>query len=322
MARGQGGPPPAPKPFGFVEIAPLETKHREHPAGHDQYKDGYFSGVIEATLVVATPLHIGSGGLRMTGNSRLPLVRSITRVQGRPAIPASTLKGLVRSTVETISRSCVRITRARRNQLPQGTAPCRDKENLCVACRMFGSLGYQGLVRFSDAVLGEGQKLAIARMPSLFAPRGRTGVYYGSGNRVKGRKVYMHGRTVTDGNTPVEVLKPESTLAFRVQFDNLTKAQVGLLLTGMGLGEPELILKVGGGKPACYGSVMVQLRDLQVWGDAKRLYSAYDVAPDPVEPAEFLKAARGEGLILSDQLKQLAELLAYDLNRECPSGNY
>jgi hypothetical protein len=322
MDRRRGGPPPAPKPFGFVEIAPLERGDRQHPAGHDRYLDDHFNGVIEAVLIVATPVHVGSGGLRMTGNPRVPLVRSLTRVRGRPAIPASTLKGLVRSTVEAISRSCVRITRARRNQLPQGAAPCRDKENLCVACRMFGSLGYQGLVRFSDAVLDEGQKPMVARMPSLFAPRSRTGVYYGSSNQVKGRKVYQHGRTVTNANTPVEVLRPESTLAFQVQFDNLTKAQVGLLLTGMGLGEPELILKVGGGKPACYGSVMVQLRSLQVWGDVERLYSAYDVTPDAVELSEFLAAAKNEVLILPDQLRRLAELLAYDSDRECPSGVY
>jgi hypothetical protein len=322
MDKRRGGPPPAPKPFGFVEIAPLDRGDRQHPAGHDRFLDDHLSGAIEAVLIVATPVHVGSGGLRMTGNSRMPLVRSLTRVRGRPAILASTLKGLVRSTVEAISRSCVRITRARRNQLPQGAAPCRDKENLCVACRMFGSLGYQGLVRFSDAVLDEGQKTSVARMPSLFAPRSRTGVYYGSGNRVKGRKVYQHGRTVTDANTPVEVLRPESTLAFQVQFDNLTKAQVGLLLTGMGLGEPELVLKVGGGKPACYGSVMVRLKSLQVWGDAERLYSTYDVTPDPVELSEFLAAAKNEALILPAQLDRLAKLLAYDPGRECPSGMY
>jgi hypothetical protein len=320
MARRRDGPP-APKPFGFVEISPLGQDDRERPAGHDRYLDGHFSGVIETTLVVATPLHIGSGGLRMTGNPQVPLVRSFTRVRGQPAIPASTLKGLVRSTVEAISRSCVRITRARWHQLPEGAAPCRDKRKLCVACRMFGALGYQGLVRFSDAVLGEGQKLAIARMPSLFSPRSRTRVYYGAGDRVKGRKIYRHGRTVTNANTPVEVLRPKSTLAFQIQFDNLTKAQVGLLLTGMGLGNPALVLKVGGGKPACYGSMMVRPDSLQVWGDTGRLYTDYDIEPGSVDASRFLAAAKEE-LIVPGQLAQLVELLAYDPNRECPTGVY
>jgi len=324
MDRGQrrGGPPPAPKPYGFVEIAPLGRDDRERPAGHDRYLDGHLSGVIEATLIVATPVHVGSGGLRMTENPHIPLVRSMTRMRGRPAVPASTLKGMVRSTVETISRSCVRVTRARPDQLPKGTAPCQDPENLCVACRMFGSLGYQGLVCFSDAVLGEGQKLAIVRMPSLYAPRSRTGVYYGPDDQVKGRKVYRHGRTVTDANTPVEVLRPESALTLQVRFDNLTKGEVGLLLTGMGLGEPALILKVGGGKPACYGSVMARLDGLRVWGDAGRLYGDYDVTPDSVEPSAFLAAAREENLILQRQLGQLAEWLVYDMSRECPPGVY
>lgn len=320
MARRWDGPP-APKPFGFVEISPLGREDRKRPAGHDRYLDGHFSGVIEATLVVATPLHVGSGGLRMTGSTRMPLVRSFTRVRGQPAIPASTLKGLVRSTVEAISRSCVRVTRARWDQLPEGAVPCKNKENLCVACRMFGALGYQGLVRFSDAVLSQGQRLAVARMPSLFSPRSRTGVYYGTGDQVKGRKIYRHGRTVTSANTPVEVLRPKSTLAFQVQFDNLTEAQVGLLLTGMGLGDPELILKVGGGKPACYGSVMARLESLRVWGDAGRLYTDYDIEPGSVDASRFLAAAREE-LIVPKQLAQLVELLTYDPSRECPAGVY
>jgi hypothetical protein len=321
MARRYGGPPPAPKPFGFVEISPLRENDRRRPAGHDRYQDGRLSGRIEATLIVATPLHVGSGGLRTTNNPRVPLVRGMTRVRGQPAIPASTLKGMVRSTVEAISRSCIRITRAWEGQLPEGAEPCRDKTNLCVSCRMFGSLGYQGLVRFSDAVLSEGETLALARMPSLYGPRPRARIYRGPDGKVKGRKFYYHGRTVTDGNTPVEALPPESQLPLRVRFDNLTDAQVGLLLTGMGLGEPSLVLKVGGGKPACYGSVVLRLDDLQVWADAHQLYTEYDVDPDSSDIAQFLTAAR-EKLIVSEQLSQLAELLTYDMSRDCPSGAY
>jgi hypothetical protein len=303
-----------------VEISPLDQEDREHPAGHDRYQDGTFSGIIDATLIVATPLHVGSGELRMTDNPQLPLVREMTRFRGRPAIPASTLKGLIRSTVEAISRSCVRITRARWHQLPEGAAPCRKKENLCIACRMFGSLGYQGLVRLSDAVLGGEYTPVIVHMPSLYRPRNRAGVYYKGGGKVKGRKVYQHGQPVTDANTPVEAIRPESKLSFQVQFDNLTEAQVGLLLTGMGVGKPPLVLKVGGGKPACYGSVLATVDKMQVWGDAQDLYESYDVEPDDIDLDKFLEAA--QTLIVPEQLERLAELLTYNPQRECPAGVY
>ncbi len=310
----------APKPYGFVEIEPLKRKDRQHPAGHERYQPDTVSGRLEATLLVATPLHISSGRMRMRRGKQPPLVKELTRVNDRPCVPASTLKGLVRSVVEAITRSCVRITRARNNQLPQGTAPCRDKENLCLACCMFGAMGFEGHVRLGDAVLGDGNgKLGIARMPALYAPRGRTQAYF-AGNDVKGRKFYKHGKTITQANTPVEVLLPESRLTFTIRFENLLPGELGVLLTAMGLGETELILKLGGGKPACYGSALISLNNLQVWENTRALYADYDIKRVDQSTDRYLKEA--VGLILPDQLKDLAEIWAYDMSRRCPEGNY
>jgi hypothetical protein len=310
--------PPAPKPYGFVEIEPLESKDRQHPTGHERYRPGTASGRMEATLIVATPLHVSSGRFRMGRGKEPPLVKELTRVKGQPCVPASTLKGVVRSVVEAVTHSCIRISRVRPDQLPTGVAACRDKENLCLACRMFGALGFEGHVRFGDAVLREG-KLGIARMPALYAPRGRTDAYF-AGNKVKGRKFYKHGEPVTRANTPVEVLTPESQLAFTIRFENLAPGELGVLLTALGLGKTELVLKLGGGKPACYGSAIVRLDDLQVWGDVRKLYADYQVERIPAALDEFLRLA--EGLLLADQLQELAQVWAYDMSRQCPEGNY
>jgi hypothetical protein len=319
MARRNYGPQ-APKPYDFVEIEPLNRGDRGHPRGHERYHEGTVSGRLEATLVVATPLHVSSGRIRMRKGQNPPLVRELTRVNDRPCIPASTLKGVVRSVVEAITRSCVRITRAHNDQLPSGTGPCRDKENLCLACRMFGALGFEGHIRFDDAVMEPGQgRLGTVRMPALYAPRNRTRAYFAGGG-VKGRKFYKHGRTVTQAQTPVEVLLPESQLEFLVRFENLTVGELGVLLTAMGLGNPPLDLKLGGGKPACYGSIISQLGRLEVEEGLSGPYETYQIESTEINPAMYLE--RAKTLLLVPQLEKLAEIWRYDMGRQCPEGNY
>lgn len=319
MARRNYGPR-APKPYAFVEIAPLSPEDRQHPHGHERYHPGTVNGRLEATLIVATPLHVSSGRMRMRKGQDPPLVKELTRVNSQPCVPASTLKGVVRSVAEAITRSCVRIGRARSHQLPEGAAACQDKSNLCLACRMFGALGFEGHVRFGDAILGEDSKgVGIARMPALYRPRTRAPRYYTNG-KVKGRKFYKHGRPVTQANTPVEVLVPESQLELTIRFESLTPGEVGVLLTALGVGEQQLVLKLGGGKPACYGSVLVSLNTLQVWEEARDLYASYDVERVDSSPSEYAEEARD--LLLSDQFQRLVEIWTYDMSRKCPEGNY
>ena len=312
--------PTAPKPYGFVSVEPLTRRDRTHPAGHAEYKDGTVSGTLRGELRARTPLHVASGTLEMTNNPKVPLIKAHARSGGRPVVPGSSLKGAIRSIVEAISPSCLRITRARRNQLPQATAGCRDEKNLCVACRMFGSLGYQGQVRFSDAVLRKGISTGWVEMPALYAPRGRAGLYFERG-QVKGRKFYRHGRPAT-GNTPVEACPPGAVLDFTVQFENLQPAELGLLLIALGQGEPKLYPKLGGGKPACYGSVEVRITELEVFEEMEAAYADYDAAAVTQDWQPYLEAAIGSDLVLAPQLKELANLLRLDAGRTCPEGNY
>jgi len=311
--------PQEPKPYTFVEISPLEQADRKSPAGHDRYLPDRVSGHLDATLIVVTPLHVSSGTVRMTNSHTYPLVRSVTRRGGRPIVPASTLKGMTRSVVEAITHSCVRVTRARPDNLPEGAAACRNKKQLCLACRMFGAMGYEGQIRFTDAVLGDEYQLAVARMPSLFAPRSRTRAYF-DGDQVRGRKFYRHGQTVTDANTPVENFRPESMFEFSVHFDNLSPGEVGVLLTALGLGSEKWLLKVGGGKPPCYGSVVVQKRALQVWREPGELYASYQTSPTPAVMPEYLNAAKS--LLEPAAVKEFARAMEIRPERNCPRDNY
>jgi len=312
--------PAVPKPYGFVRINPLTKQDRDHPAGHAKYKPGTVSGMLRGEILARTPLHVASGTLEVTDIPEAPLVKAHVRSGGRPVVPGSSLKGAIRSIVEAISPSCVRITRVRRNQLPRNTSGCRDERNLCVACRMFGSLGYQGQVRFSDAVLQEGLATRWTEMPALYAPRSRANVYFERG-QVKGRKFYMHGQSAI-GDTPVEVCPPGAVLEFTVQFENLRPAELGLLLVASGQGEPKLYPKLGGGKPACYGSIDVQVTELEVFQAMETAYTDYDATALTQDWQPYLKAVSESGLVLAPQLKDLADLLRLDAERACPAGNY
>jgi hypothetical protein len=313
--------PPVPKPYDFVPISPLSEADRKMPQGHDAYHKEAVSGELTATLVVATPMHVGDGQMRFRPGQSPRLVRSITRVDGQPCIPASTLKGVVRSVVEAITRSCVRVTRARSSDLPRGAASCRQKNNLCLACRMFGAMGFEGHVRFADAIFeGDESDLKIARMPALYAPRKRTGHYY-KGSQVAGRKFYYHGRTVTDANTPVETLPLQALLTLTVRFEDLTEGELGVLLTALGLGKTPLTLKLGGGKPVCYGSFMILPEQLEVDADPAAMYGSYEGASrQNMDLKDYVQAA--DALIERSHLKQLAEIWQYDMNRHCPGGDY
>jgi len=309
--------PPAPKPYEFV---PLPEGHieRKEPTGHAAYRDGTVSGVLHGVLVARTPIHVASGQLETTDDPRYPLVKAHVRSTDRPVVPGSSLKGCIRSIVEAITPSCVRITRARRDQLPHEAQGCSRKESLCLACRMFGSLGYQGLVRFSDAVLTEGET-EISAAPPLYMPRGRERRYYRDDQMVAGRKFYQHGKPAA-GDVPLEVCSEGSRLEFTLHFDNLRPAELGVLLLALGQGQPQLYPKLGGAKPVCRGSAAVEVTGLEVFEDPRAAYADYGLEAASVDIGQYLNAAKS--VVLSKQLEQLASILRFQVERECPAENY
>jgi len=314
----------AEKPYRFVEIGKLGDEDRCRPSPHSKYRG--LSGVLYGQIKAISPVHIGSGRIELTDNKSNPLRKMHTRCNGRTIIPGSSLKGCIRSIVEAISASCVPITGARYYQLPEGAATCgiRDKKErkdreLCVACRMFGSMGYLGKVRFSDAVLRDGLRTATASIPPLYSARDREDTYLDRDRKVKGRKFYMHGQSAI-GGTPIEICPVGSVLDFTISFDNLTKAELGLLLVAMGQGEPKFHPKLGAAKPVCYGTVEISITNSKAFENMQDAYLQYDAEPVPVDLAECMEKA-GD-LILDEQLRQIAQILRPDSGRQCPSGNY
>jgi hypothetical protein len=256
------------KPYDFVPF-PKERPYREKGVGQDKLDARLLSGTLELTLHTLTPVHVGSGysdfikaGDReyLAALQASKPVREAEAVRRRYLIPGSSLKGAVRSIVEAITRSCIRVTQGRhRPYIPQGYGGCMSVNDLCIACRLFGAQDYQGHVSFEDAVAPRGS-LVLLGTPLLWTPaRGGRGLppRYLQGNQARGRKFYAHARPAS-GADPRACIKSGAELPLRIHFLNLSEVELGILLTALGLHPSHPFpIKLGGGKPVGLGSVQV-----------------------------------------------------------------
>jgi CRISPR/Cas system CSM-associated protein Csm3 (group 7 of RAMP superfamily) len=307
----------APKPYELVGLAHDARIERQAPVGHDAYRPDLLSGEIRLEVTALTPVHVASGLMELTDNTKQPLVRGLLRVGDSPVIPGSSLKGSIRAIFEAITPSCVRITRAR--ELPRYMEGCRSKDNLCPGCRIFGAQDFQGLVRFGDLrQVAGGQE--TEKVPQFFKPRTRERLYVG-GQYVRGRKFYMHGSQQASGNSPIEVCPVDSRFKGTITFVNMSQAQLGALLVALGQSrEHGFVPKLGGAKPACFGSLRIGIAAL-TRNDPRQTYAAWDTGDaDSLDQEALLGAA--ETLLLRPQLRQLAHVLRWPNERTCPEGNY
>ncbi len=310
--RPAGGEPPVEKPYDFV---PLPRRRPDYgpPAGHHRYDRQLMSGTLEGTIEARSPVHVASGQLELT-QSQPPLQKAHFRCQGQLTIPGASLKEAIRSMVEAISRpaSCLRVAqRGDRGPL----RACTDPEQLCLACRLFGAMGYLGQIAFHDAVLLEGERVLI-ESPPLFRPRQDATLYRCQGH-YRGRKFYKHG-DLAAGRVPLEACAPGSVFRLRADFENLTDAQLGLLLIALGQGEPRLVPKLGGGKPVCLGSVAFRVDELRTLNAVESVLR-FDPRPQPVDVAE---AARVTRHVDRTALQTLTEILQYPGAGSCPAETY
>lgn len=296
--------PLPPKPFGWVDL-PQRGPAREEPRGHDRWS-GEYTGTLDCTLTLLTPLHIGSGLFRLANGQ---VVKEMVRQGEQLIIPGSSLKGVFRSIAEAISLSCVSKTR---QNVPSSYRECRDIKKLCVCCRLFGGLGYLGRVRFADATLSGNVDLQVHKVPTLWSPR-RT-------QQEQGRKFYKHGQPAT-GEEPFEVVPQGAQFRIRVEVESLATSEMCLLLTAMGIFD-NFAPKLGGGKPRCLGSARVTLRKGQFWVP-KTAALTYERNVTTLSSEQIRqRVAKSKELIQQQALDSLKELLRYPSNGECPPGLY
>lgn len=304
--RGNQRPRPAPEPFEFVPLA--ERVNRKSPIGHDRYDDNCITGQIHGTIEALSPIYVGSGVMELTQDGQL--VDTIVRRDGKVAIPGSSLKGAIRSVLEAISESCVCKSKIK---VRRQRSECKEQDNLCVACRIFGAMGFQGNIAIQDAPHIDG-KIVTKRVPALYSPQ-----LPKNEQEAKGRKFYMHGKVAT-GEIPMETCEQGSKFKFTAQIDNLTNAEWGLFFTALGH-HPEhpFKLKIGGAKPVCLGSVDFQIEKIHIHEQIAARYLTWDSQQDAVKTGEALKTWKDqcitqatESLIQVKLLEKLADILKYE----------
>lgn len=329
------------KPYELVSL-PDVAPQRAEPAGQKQFRSDRISGKIPLRLTVKTTAFVASGVVAMGSDisnqtRNIPLIKtSVLRNQGL-LIPGSSLKGVVRSIYEAITTSCLCKTTVDRTKIPDGYGECRNKNNLCPACQVFGAMGWQGLIRFPDAVTTE-RKSSVGFIPSLYAPRPKRAAYYLRNGKVAGRKFYYHTIKAVDKGSqkgiPVQQAGSEFIFTTQLHFMNLTLAELGTLLIVLGQDKPNntIALKVGGGKPIGMGTMVVEniqeLELLQNQQDWKKRYCNYEQELQSLtgnKLQDFLKqaiASAHKNLVRSQQMQQLREVLQFPTDREPPEGMY
>lgn len=342
---------PNAKPYDFVPLHD-EGKQTNEISGHDLWRG--LTGRLTCTLKALTPLHVASGMIvpvaELCGHAdiswptdfREPLILEHYRSSGRRVIPATSLKGSIRSVVEAISRSCVAVSRAREGdrETPfNKSKPCRvgnkDRDQhrrrrparLCPACNLFGAMGFEGKVRFYDAPQVEGNGL-IAFRPAPNTPnknfskehrihrdqyqrRADNGDWH-----IKGRKFYRHfgpPENQYEKYEPIEVCAADSTFPFEVEFESLAEAELGVLLTAVGLGDGIVAFKLGGSKPFGYGAVQITECKGMVWDRDNRQARCLTFDEDQITPSNWEEIsaralAQAGRLILAEQLERLKKI--------------
>ncbi len=265
-------------PYGFVRLGP--AAQREAAIRHDRFNG--LSGRLYCQLTALTHLFIPKTQETARGqHQKLDLLRT---ADGRPLLPGSSLKGVIRSVAEAISGSCLTLPLGKGGEIeyrgrppvsyriPRGFEHCRDADHLCPACRIFGSLSggnpFLGKIGLGDAVAAGPFETETITIEALMEPKPRHRAWYEDPNQrgyLRGRKFYYHRplgprRTEVrnEYNKTIEAVKPSAVFEFDLVYNNLTKAELALLIFALTL-EPEMAYKVGMGKPVGLGSARIEI---------------------------------------------------------------
>ncbi len=306
-------------PYDFVPLA-QRSPERRMPVWHnvlkntDEHGRKLYSGYLHVYIEAETPLFIPN-----TNTSTLDPAypyptyakEHICNNAGRYIIPGMSLKGLLRSVVETLCNGCLRVFHKPDGYLdtsiPPGFAACHDNTSLCIACRLFGMMPenqknarvFLGKVNIGDALVYE-DTLSVhesIHTAILEAPKPRHLAFYldPAKRYIAGRKFYFHhhGRLNTEDdlieirsrservndrlkkfrNQYIQPLDTGTEFGARIDFTNLEANEFAALLLAITL-KLDMRHKIGTGKPIGLGSIRMVLTELCLVDYATR-YTAF-----------------------------------------------
>ncbi len=269
--------PIEPKPFFWIDIEKENPPKKARPTLHQRFEalSGRMTLEIE---VISEYLYVGSGLLELDEKERA--YYTFARRNRQLVIPATGIKGAVRSVVEMISNSCVsQTTQKERGRLPYSHSRCQKvargeevRAGLCPACRLFGTTGYRGRVHFVDAIPVGEASTEIVKISDLWPPR-----------QSKSRKFYQSKTFERQDDRPeknhrfLEVVPNKTCFTTTLFFENVSLAEMGLLVRAIGLEciverKDEVVcafpIKLGGAKPRCLGAVFFHPKNIRLISNA------------------------------------------------------
>jgi CRISPR/Cas system CSM-associated protein Csm3 (group 7 of RAMP superfamily) len=294
-------------PYDFVRIDWATPPDRRPPVWHhrlvSQEGKPLFAGQLEVDVYAETPLFIVDPRA-VSSDPRKP-DRFIQNSQGQYIIPGSSLKGLLRGLVETLGNGCLTLFDGRyergkidyTRKIPREFQHCNDTKQLCIACRLFGTLKersrsiFLGKVNIGDAVASNDELYLydpIYTKP-LMEPKPHHESFYLDVPRehIAGRKYYFHhspdDRPLTENriirmrdrpaNRFIQPLGHDTKFQFRIDFTNLEADEFAALLLAIIL-EENMRHKIGYGKPLGLGSVYLYPTRLTLFDYTKRYSQA------------------------------------------------
>jgi CRISPR/Cas system CSM-associated protein Csm3 (group 7 of RAMP superfamily) len=288
--------------YGFVPLPPEARRVERKHAVLDRRVEGALWGRIELVLRTVQPVHVGSGHKYSRDGK---VVQAGTLVNGRPGIPGASLKGVLRSRYEAITRSCVPlwsdrakvksrsredIQRARLAEEVTGMsvlrACSRQSPLLCPACALFGRMSLRSRVTVLDLACIDQDEYEVTSMAERFGARlhhvGKRRVVPDQESRrgeifevheLYGRKFYWGLGPVVENAARhwVEVMLAGRMLRGELRIVNVMPVELGGLLAALGR-LPAGTLALGGGKARGLGRVRcVELRCQLVDADGRAI---------------------------------------------------
>lgn len=270
-------------PYDFVRFGERGKREDKKELGHHRFHEAACGGRLTCQLLTLTHFFVPKTQDRQDRrqHQRLPM---LLNEAGKPTLPGSSIKGVLRSVAEALSGSCMvlpsRFTYPKANRepieytLPVAFKSCSSVDDACPACRIFGFLGkgernlHTGKISLEDASLINEAEMEWITITALMEPKPRHEPWYGSPGKpsqVRGRKFYMHRalgphQTVVKNefNKTVEAVKPGALFQFTIDYADLTEDELALLIFALALEEP-IRHKFGMGKPVGLGSAHVTI---------------------------------------------------------------
>lgn len=244
-----------------------------------------YNGYVDLKITCYTDIYIGSGFAYMSENNK-QLVYQTIMYDGKPIIPGSSLKGVVRNLASAASNGCLPEIKYKNSdaRYPYGIKNIKcNSEKSCIVCDIFGAMSKGSKVMFSD-LHSDNAKLVVRELNEQHSPQN---IYTEKDGTAKGYKLYKIGENNYNmKKIRVQVVAKGAVFTGRVHFKRLTEEELSLFMFALGLddsSDTEILLKIGGFKNEGIGEIDVKSSGFNCSGNIKKsagelAYQYYDMA--------------------------------------------